>query len=67
MEIRELTSHDDSQIGDSLPSGSPTEGNLGSLREQGESFWAAGDDAINRALSGNSTQFNQAARQEGGQ
>lgn len=37
------------------------------LREAGEAFLAAADEAINRALSGNSEQFLAQNRQMGGQ
>jgi hypothetical protein len=49
------------------PSDNPASENLDSLREAGESFFQAGDDAINRALSGDSLAFLSATRQEGGQ
>ena len=50
------------------PPGTPAGGgNLNGLRQAGENFWAAGDDAIARALSGNSEAFLAATRQEGGQ
>jgi hypothetical protein len=41
--------------------------NLNSLREAGESLFQAGDDAINRALAGDSLAFLSSTRQEGGQ
>ena len=40
---------------------------LESLRESGERLLAIGDDAISRALSGNSEAFLLAARQSGGE
>jgi len=40
---------------------------LNHTREAAERFLAAGDDAINRALSGNSEDFLAANRQQGGQ
>ena len=40
---------------------------LDELRRQGEALLAAGDDAIDRALSGDSQAFNAAVRQQGGQ
>lgn len=40
---------------------------LDELRRQGEALLAAGDDAIDRALSGDSQAFNTAVRQQGGQ
>ncbi len=42
-------------------------GNLGELRRAGEDLLAAGDEAIRRALSGDSEAFLRANRQEGGQ
>jgi hypothetical protein len=41
--------------------------NLNATREAAERFLTAGDDAINRALSGNSENFLAANTQEGGQ
>ena len=40
---------------------------LSAVRQAGERFLAAGDEAISRALSGNSEQFLAANRQQGGQ
>jgi hypothetical protein len=37
------------------------------MRQAGEDFLRAGDDAINRALSGNSEAFLAANRQQGGE
>ena len=42
-------------------------GNLNAIRQAGEALLAAGDDAIDRALSGNSEDFLTASRQQGGQ
>jgi hypothetical protein len=42
-------------------------GNLGELRRAGEDLLSAGDEAIRRALSGNSEAFLRANRQEGGE
>ena len=42
-------------------------GELDRLRSAGEDFLAAGDEAIRRALSGDSEAFLQANRQRGGQ
>lgn len=47
--------------------GASGEGDLGELRRAGEDLLAAGDDAIRRALSGDSEAFLRANRQEGGQ
>lgn len=49
------------------PSGNPDGGNLDSVRQAGEQLFQAADDAINRALSGDSLAFLHATRQEGGQ
>lgn len=46
---------------------SPARGNLTRLRVRGEGLLAAGADAINRTLSGDSEAFNTATRQQGGQ
>jgi hypothetical protein len=46
---------------------SPVSGDLDRLRDAGESLLAAGQAAIDRALSGNSEAFLDASRQEGGQ
>ena len=45
----------------------PTPANLAANLQAGQNFWDAADDAITRALSGNSEAFLQATRQEGGQ
>lgn len=50
--------------GDDAPAGG---GNLGELRRAGEDLLSAGDEAIRRALSGDSEGFLRANRQEGGQ
>ncbi len=42
-------------------------GNLAQRRQQAEALFAAADEAINKAVSGDSARFNQAARQEGGE
>ena len=47
-----------------LPAGG---GNLEQTRQRAAAFYAAADDAIKNVLSGDSTKFNQAARQEGGE
>ena len=48
---------------------SPTDSisRLEGLRREGDALLAAGDDAIDRALSGDSQTFNAAVRQQGGQ
>jgi hypothetical protein len=45
----------------------PAPGNLNAIRQAGEALLDAGDDAIDRALSGNSEEFLAASRQQGGQ
>ncbi len=65
MRFREL-------FGGDLTGGGPLQGDSGGgelsrLRRQGEDFLAAGDEAIDRALSGNSEAFITANRQHGGQ
>ena len=42
-------------------------GQLGGLRQRGDDLLDAADDAINRALTGDSTRFLVANRQQGGQ
>jgi hypothetical protein len=49
------------------PPGAPAGGNLEGIRQAGESLFRAADDAIHRALSGDSLAFLQATEQEGGQ
>jgi hypothetical protein len=49
------------------PSSGPSPGSLNAMREAGDAVLDAGDDAIDRALSGNSEQFLAANRQQGGQ
>ncbi len=48
---------------------SPTDSlsRLEGLRREGDELLAGGDDAIDRALSGDSQTFNAAVRQQGGQ
>lgn len=50
--------------GGEVPSGG---GDLNELRRAGEDLLAAGDEAIRRALSGDSEAFLRANRQQGGQ
>ena len=47
--------------------GTPTPANLATGVQAGQNFWDAADDAITRALSGDSEAFLQATRQEGGE
>ena len=50
-----------------VPATPPGGTDLSAVRQAGERFLAAGDEAISRALSGNSEQFLAANRQQGGQ
>ena len=63
-----LKHRDDTDDQASAPS-SPTDSRsrLERLRREGDDLLAAGDDAIDRALSGDSQTFNAAVRQQGGQ
>jgi len=47
--------------------GAPRAGDLQGVREAGEALFRAADDAIERALSGDSLAFLQATQQDGGQ
>lgn len=67
MRFRERTNDEHNQEQQNTPSVTPAGENLDSLREDAERLLAAGDDAINRALSGNSEAFLVANRQQGGQ
>jgi hypothetical protein len=66
MSERERRDQAEPGSGDSspLPAGG---GGLDELRRAGEDLLAAGDEAIRRALSGDSEGFLRANRQEGGQ
>jgi hypothetical protein len=67
MTLRERT-EDDRARNDQDPSGDqPSDANLRRLRLAGQSLLAAGSDAIQKALSGNSESFLAATRQQGGQ
>jgi hypothetical protein len=66
--MNEKQRHDHSTNGGGSDQGSPAAGgNLGHARQQAAAFYAAADDAIRNAVSGDSSKFNQAARQEGGE
>jgi len=58
---------DEARAGGSPPPGGPSGGGLEALRRTGETFLRAADDALDRALSADSTQFLEANRQCGGQ
>jgi hypothetical protein len=68
-----MTSHDrfydrpDEPDSPRFTSGRPDSDGLSDARRTGEELLSAGDEAIARALSGNSEQFLRANRQEGGQ
>jgi hypothetical protein len=49
------------------PSGSPSGHSLDQMRQAGESLLQAADQAIDRALAGDSLAFLHATRQDGGQ
>lgn len=68
MRLRERRREDDAGPGgEPSADGAPDGGGLQALRREGEEFLAAGDEAINRALSGDSQAFLTASRQQGGQ
>jgi len=67
MRLRERANDMHEQEPQNPSSGTPASDNLDALREAAERLLAAGDDAINRALSGNSEAFLEANRQQGGQ
>jgi len=68
MRFRERTNEDPSEdSNDGPPNGSANSGNLEQMRQVGESLYRAADEAISRALSGDSLQFLQQTHQMGGQ
>ena len=66
MLLRERQNESLAQAGSGAP-GVPGAGNLDRLRQTGESLFRAADEAIDRALSGDSVAFLRATQQEGGQ
>lgn len=66
MNERERNEHANNPPG-SDPSHPVGGGNLNQLRQRASAFYAAADAAIDNVLSGDSTKFNQSARQQGGQ
>jgi len=66
MRFRERHNEPSARV-ESPPVGSPGGENLDAVRQAGESLFQAADDAIDRALSGDSQAFLEATRQEGGQ
>lgn len=68
MEARERHDHQDDTERQGPGAGDDDAGaGLESARRAGEEFLSAGDEAIRRALSGDSEQFLRAVRQTGGQ
>lgn len=67
MEPRERNNEQQRRMPDQGGDGSSEDGELDAIRADGNSFLAAGDEAIRRALSGNSEAFLRANRQRGGQ
>jgi hypothetical protein len=67
MRFRERLNDNSHEEPQNPGSGEPTSGNLERLRKAGEDCLSAGDEAIKRAISGDSTAFLNAARQTGGQ
>lgn len=65
--MNERQRHDDTDLPPGAGDPAAGGGNLGELRRAGDDLLAAGDEAIRRALSGNSEAFLRANRQEGGQ
>ncbi|MGQ0701886.1 MAG: hypothetical protein ACT4PM_01985 [Gemmatimonadales bacterium] len=66
MNLHERQHHD--QTGGAGPAPvPPPSGHLGELHRAGDDLLAAGDEAIRRALSGDSEAFLRANRQKGGQ
>ena len=66
MRFRDLWSRPQERPQQRAPRDTPRQ-NLERLREAGEEFLAEGDEAIRRALSGDSEAFLRANRQKGGQ
>lgn len=67
MRLRDLFGGDAQRQPAPANGGTPAEGELDRLRRDAEDLLAAGDAAIERALSGNSQAFLHANRQQGGQ
>jgi len=66
MRLRDLWNRHQEQPQNPEPGNTPGR-NLDRLRQAGEGFLAAGDEAIQRALSSDSEAFLRANRQKGGQ
>jgi hypothetical protein len=67
MRFREWFSDRSDRPGQNPSPAGPDDAGLNGMREECEALLAAGDEAINRALSGNSEAFLAATRQEGGE
>lgn len=67
MRLRDQRVFDDDPVHHRYAPGGDGGGDAEELREEGEAFLAAADEAINRALSGNSEEFLAQNRQMGGQ
>ena len=67
MIFRERTEDDRVRADQNAPDASPNDANLRRMRLAGQSFLAAGADAIQKALSGDSERFLSDTRQQGGQ
>jgi hypothetical protein len=65
MTLRERT--EDERVESGAPGDNSADANLRRARLAGQTFLAAGADAIQRALSGDSEKFLAATRQQGGQ
>ena len=67
MKFRNMFGKEGEGPSQDVPATVPAATELSAVRQAGERFLAAGDEAISRALSGNSEQFLAANRQQGGQ
>ncbi len=65
MNLKHRDDADDQAVAPPSPTDSLSR--LEGLRREGDELLAGGDDAIDRALSGDSQTFNVAVRQQGGQ
>ena len=67
MKLRDIFGDEREQPSHAQPGAAPEGTDLTAARQDGESLLAAGDEAISRALSGDSERFLAANRQQGGQ
>ena len=65
--MRFLIKPDEEQLTTVPPGSDPPGDSLSAVREEGNRLLAAGDNAINRVLTGNSEAFLRAGRQHGGE